>query len=138
MKNYRFCFSKFQHIKCTNSKRQRGKHNEKSQSKHLQSSCGSWCRGRAGKGIGEKDIQKTKKCIKNKKTEDTINKMVDAAVDGIPNAELDKLVDEAMDEAVTELLGKNNKKKYFKKRDDFYKPSLFLKYFFSSGNFTLS
>lgn len=64
--------------------------------------------------------------------------MVDAAVDGIPNAELDKLVDEAMDEAVTELLGKNNKKKYFKKRDDFYKPSLFLKYFFSSGNFTLS
>ena len=111
MKNYRFCFSKFQHIKCTNSKRQRGKHNEKSQSKHLQPSCGSRCRGKAGKGIGEKDIQKTKKCIKNKKTEDTINKMVDAAVDGIPNAELDKLVDEAMDEAVTELLGKNNKRK---------------------------
>lgn len=37
--------------------------------------------------------------------------MVDAAVDGIPNAELDKLVDEAMDEAVTELLGKSNKRK---------------------------
>ena len=39
--------------------------------------------------------------------------MVDAAVDGIPNAELDKLVDEAMDEAVkksTEYYNKNNAK----------------------------
>jgi len=33
--------------------------------------------------------------------------MVDAAVDGIPTAKLDKLADEA----VAELLGKNNKRK---------------------------
>ena len=37
------------------------------------------------KELAKKTYKKTKKCIKNKKTEDTINKMVDAAVDGIPN-----------------------------------------------------
>lgn len=62
------------------------------------------------KKLAKKTCKKAKKCIKNKETEDTINKMVDAAVDDIPTAKLDKLADEAVNEAVTELLGKNNKR----------------------------
>lgn len=62
------------------------------------------------KKLAKKTYKKVKKCIKNKETEDTINKMVDAAVDDIPTAKLDKLADEAVNEAVTELLGKNNKR----------------------------
>lgn len=58
----------------------------------------------------KRHAKKAKKCIKNKETEDTINKMVDAAVDDITTAKLDKLADEAVNEAVTELLGKNNKR----------------------------
>lgn len=63
------------------------------------------------KKLAKKACKKAKKCIKNKETEDTINKMVDAAVDGIPTAKLDKLVDEAVDKAATELFGKNGKRK---------------------------
>jgi glutamyl-tRNA reductase len=57
------------------------------------------------KELAKNTYKKVKKCIENnKEAEDTIDKMVHAAVDGIiPTTKLDKLADDAVNEAVAEL-----------------------------------
>ena len=44
------------------------------------------------KKLAKKTYKKAKKCIENKEAEDTIGKIVDAAVDDIPDAKLEQLM----------------------------------------------
>ena len=63
------------------------------------------------KKLAKKTCKKAKKCIKNNETEDAIDEKVYAAVDDIPDAKLNKLMDEAVNEAVAEFLGKSSRRK---------------------------